>query len=326
MRRLLAVGVALAVVSVLALFLWSTVIVPGNEIRFQQTLSEIASRQQAEVVAFQQTIEQRVGEFTSSPDTLRLARRRAREDLAQLGERIQAAVPHAETVAFYWPGEAQGKKDAGETVGFVELTMINRLESGAKVFPEVSRGQNSDRWQIHWVFPVLEPTPSTVSPPDKGHSTDRHSPLAILYLSTSIMGLAAVLSKEDSGLAVTRLTQNIGIQQLPNFLTVGEVSVGEVSMESLSTGSRGRYSSVMVDIPNSHWQLQVRLPQALVANASFFSPGIPIRIPPWVIVLLVTVAVIACALAYYLAGRGRDRFDPLYNTASLKKDKNKRSL
>lgn len=276
-------------VCILAVLLWQTVIIPGNEQRFQQRLLEITLAQQAEIGNFQKRFQSRMLKFTERPETILLASQRNREGLVALASSIRLSVPDVKRTAFYFPEEAQQQKDSGGAVGYVQLTMMNRLQRGEQVFPEVSRGQDPEQWQIHWVFPVFATgQPESFSPANinsgninPGKNTKNNQRLlAILYVTTSISGLEAALGKRYSGLVKTQLTQNIGIQQFMNFL---------------STGNGGDFSSRIVDVPDSHWQLEVRPSAALATSAA--------HVPAWVVWLLAVTAVAGCAGAGYLAVR-----------------------
>ncbi len=290
--------VAIAIVVILSMWLWKAIVVSGNNVRFEKGLTELAQNQQQLVSNYLNAIAQQLTKHVEQENVQSLmsnpldARSSTIDtEIFELQQHILSTIPHSQSARFYLIREAQQEKDAGGSIGFVELDMINRAETDSVVYPEVSKVRESSEWKIHWVMPIKPPL-------YERSQTDSNEPepIATLYVSTTTNGLLEALNNNAQKLSQTQIVQSIGRQRLLKFLNVGQ---------------GGGYGVKTIDIPSSHWKLELRPSVQLVEKTS--------QVPLWLVALLAALTGIALAIAYKLAERKNQQQAALYHTLDITK-------
>ncbi len=286
--------VAIVIVVVLSMWLWKTIVVSGNNVRFEKGLTELAQKQQQLVSNYLNSVTEQLTAHVEQESVQSLMSNQLDDrdstidtEIFELQQHVLSTITHSQSVRFYLPREAQQEKDAGGSIGFVELDMINRAETNSVVYPEVSKIRDSSDWKIHWVMPIKAPL-------YERSQTENDLPIAILYVSTTIDGLLEVLSNDAQPLSQTQIIQSIGRQRLLKFLNIGQ---------------GGGYGIKTIDVPASHWKLELHPSSQLVKKTS--------KIPLWLIALLATITGIALAVAYKLAERKNQQQAALYHTLEI---------
>jgi len=273
---------------------WRIIIEPANEARFNQAVSELLEQQKKLVINYKSSVSKQLVDYTQQNQTQLLLENYSEEIIDhnggpffELQQRILDSVPHAKTVQFYLPRQAQREKDNGGSIGFVALDMINRMEMNTATYPEVSKSKDSPKWEIHWVTPVYRKA-------DNQFKTDL-PPIAILYSSTSLVGLESAISAYDKTLSKTVLIQSIGRQQTLRFLELGK---------------GGNHGAQLSDIPLSYWKISI--------EASSFLYQKNAHIPLWLIALTLFLSALALWGAYQLAKRKNEQESARYKALDVK--------
>ncbi len=287
---------SLAILLTLFVFaaLLQLIIKPNNQENFHRATLSILSQQKNALENYKTSVTKTLENYSrqksitdffnnienSDPDEIKV-------QFDKLRNSILNTLSNAKSVSIYLPKEAQNDKDNGGDIGFVELDMINRLERGETVFPEISKDKNSDEWEINWVFGIQKTT---------NYQPERTPPLAaIIHISTGISGLIEAFSGYNSKHAKIHLQQVIGKQQPLLFLILGE-GLG--------------YDKETSKIPLTHWQIEV-YPSSLLRETTS-------TIPLWFILLNITLLVGGVGIAYILANRKNKQDEALYSALDVK--------
>ena len=266
-RVLLTFSLALLFTFVSAYYLWQAFVVPQNQLRFEENIATNIEQQQQKVTSYLAQIQRQLTTLVSSVPTPKLY---AEEDeVAQWIEQQQAqwlsSLPNAEQVQLFMYGDAQQKKDRGDNISFVVLSMVNRLEAGEEVYPEVAKDTQTKQWVLHTVSAIKDPTKA-------------EQPVAILHVVFSLQGLNAVITNEDAEVAAIELRQRIARQ---------------ASLLFFSRGVRGVYDQKVANIDNSYWQLSYKPNDQLFTQSK--------QTPFWVVGVIAAIACLLIAGAWFLA-------------------------
>ncbi|MEO0442610.1 MAG: phosphomannomutase/phosphoglucomutase [Pseudomonadota bacterium] len=275
----------------LALVLWRVLLIGIQEESFDKALNQLVQQRQQVVLEYKQSSQAILKAFVNDPDFASALENKASTELVDTKlQKLQNEFPFAKLVSVYRVGDAQREKDAGGDISFVQVDMINRAESNAPVYPEVSKLQDTQEWIIHWVSPVYAQ--------QKDDAVGDPEITAVVYLSSSVQGLKASLSQMDLDQANVLLIQNIGTQRFLTFLNLGQ---------------GGGYGTKSVEVPQSHWQIEVSPSAKFVRLAS--------PIPWWFMLAIAASFLVTSAFAFFAAQRKNKQVAALYSTLEINLNK-----
>lgn len=224
-------------------------------------------------------------------------------ELIQVKRTVQRQINDVESVQILAVGEAQLDSERQPPIRFSELALIQSAEKGEQAKVEATKVDG--RWLLHFVLPARESADADVD--------------GVMWISTNVQALKALLLKDSEGLGKVELFQKFGANSRPLVASVGAADLDFVA-------------SAQID--GSQWEVQFTAASTLKAMTHVNALFIYI----FMLVIMILFAAAFSALGFFSATKisgllsktpsgqpgaapgevsGDGLVDPMYQTKSL---------